>query len=584
MIPEGNKSKIEYSRALEDFRRARSKARLQHLWAAITGESLDLLRFDEITLKMHGLGLSSKGLHDIPIDAIVGSVNRYQDFDRNFLPLHDSDVERWANVKAVMTTPGSMGLPPIRVYKIGEVYFVLDGNHRVSIARQMGIDHVEAYVTEIKTRVPISQDDSPDEIILKAEYSDFLENTGINKILPDAEFLVTFPGQYLILEEHINVHRHFMGLEQQREIPWEEAVRHWYENVYQPVVEIIREQNFLMEFPKRTETDLYIWVLDHQSYLQEQLGWSIRPEKAASDLLRQNSRRFFRVIQRWFQKLHNAVFTGRAKSDFSSDEQRSDTGSIQQNLFADILVAISGKPDSWIALEQAVRIAEMEGSDVRGLVIKKGYEWVDQSNSDEDLQQAFSDRLERSGIRGNLVFAQGKIAETICERAKVNDLVTLKLKHPPSTNILARLKSGTRKIVRNSTRPLLFVRDELSEMNHILLAYDGSPKGMAALYIAAYLASRYNKHLSVLVVDDDEARGRQKLSEAKEYLGVHCVRRVYRKPNKRISIVIPQAAEEINADLIIMGGYGLSPLLEMIFGSTVDGVLRGTRVPVIVAQ
>ena len=240
MLTEGNKSKIEYSRALEDFRQARSKARLQHLLAAITGESLDLLRFDEITQKMHGLGLSSKGLHEIPIDAIVGSVNRYQDFDRNFLPLHDSDVERWANVKAAMTTPGSMGLPPILVYKIGEVYFVLDGNHRVSIARQMGIELIEAYVTEIKTRVPITQDDSPDDIILKAEYSDFLENTGIDKILPDVKFEVTFPGQYPILEEHIKVHRHFMGLEQQREIPWNEAVWHWYDNVYKTIIEIIR--------------------------------------------------------------------------------------------------------------------------------------------------------------------------------------------------------------------------------------------------------------------------------------------------------------------------------------------------------
>lgn len=583
-MPEGMNNKIEYSRALEDFRRARSKAIFQHLWAAITGESLDLLRFDEITQKMHRLGLSSKGIQEIPVDAIVGSVNRYQDFDRNFLPLRDSDVERWANVKTVMTSPGSVGLPPIMVYKIGEVYFVLDGNHRVSIARQMGIDHLEAYVTEIKTRVPISQYDSPDDIILKAEYSDFLESTGIDKILPDAVFKVTFLGQYPILEEHINVHRHYMGLEQQREITWHEAVRHWYERVYQPIVELIREQNFLMEFPKRTETDLYIWVLDHQSYLQEQLGWLIRPEKAASDLLHQQSGRFLKVIQRWFRNVGNRLSPRQANSGFIPDDQRSDNGNNHQTLFADILVAISGSPESWIALEQAVKIAEMEGSDVRGLVIKKAYEWVDRAISDEEIMHAFSERLERSGIRGNLVFAQGKIAETICERAWVNDLVALKLKHPPSTKIFARLKSGTRKIVRNSSKPLLFVRDELSEMNHIFLAYDGSSKGKAALYIAAYLASRYNKHLSVLVVDDDEERGQRRLSEAKEYLGVRCVNRIFRKPTRRTSNVILQAVEDVHADLIIMGGYGLSPLLEMVFGSTVDGVLRGTRVPVIIAQ
>lgn len=582
-MPEG-KSKIEYSKALEDFRRARSKARMQHLWAAVTGESLDLLRFDEITQKMHTVGLSSKGIKEIPVDAIVGSVNRYQDFDRNFLPLHDNDEERWANVKAVMTTPGSMGLPPIGVYKIGEVYFVMDGNHRVSIAKQMGIDHIEAYVTEIKTRVPISPEDSPDDIILKAEYSDFLENTGIDKIIPDAVFELTFPGQYPILEEHIHVHRHFMGLEQQREIAWEEGVWHWYEGVYLPVVEIIREQNFMKEFPSRTETDLYIWVLDHQSYLQEQLGWSIRPEKAASDLMGRQSRRILRVFQRWLRKVRKALLPGQTQDGLLPDEARPKHAVQQQNLFSDILVAISGSPDSWIALEQAVMISEMEGSDVRGLVINKPYDWVDRSLSDEDIKRAFSERLERSGIRGNLVFAQGNIAETICERAKVNDLVALKLNHPPSTNLFARLKSGMRKIVRRSTSPLLFVRDELSSMNHLLLAYDGSPKGMKALYIAAYLASRYNKQLSVLVADDDEEQGRQRLLEAKAYLGERCVSQIFRKPSKRTSSVVLQVVDEVKADLIIMGGYGLSPLLEMVFGSTVDGVLRGSRVPVIVAQ
>ncbi|MFU8826757.1 MAG: universal stress protein [Brevefilum sp.] len=582
-MPE-QKSKVEYSRALEDFRRARAKARLQHLWADFTGESLDLLRFDEITQKMHTHGLSSKGRQEIPVDAIVGSVNRYQDFDRNFLPLHDTDEERWANVKAAMTSPSSMGLPPIQVYKIGEAYFVLDGNHRVSIAKQMGIEQIEAYVTEIKTKIPLSPEDSPDDIILKAEYTNFLENTKIDEIIPDIEFKVTFPGQYFILEEHIKVHRHYMGLEQQREIPWEEAVWHWYEHVYIPIVDIIRQQNLLMEFPERTETDLYIWILDHQTYLQEQMGWSIRPEKAASDLLRHQGRKFFKGLQRWFRNVRLALFPRPEKSRIQPDKPHATIKDRRRKLFSDILVAISGSPETWIALEQAVRIAELEGSDVRGLVIKRPYERADRGISDEEVSQAFSERLAKSGIQGNLVFAHGKIAETICERARVNDLVSLKLKHPPSTNIFARIKSGMRTIVRNSTRPLLFVRDELSEMNHILLAYDGSPKGKAALYIAAYLSSRYDKQLSVLVIDNDEKRGEQKLSEAQDYLGVCCVNRIFRQPTLRTNIVILQVVEEINADLIIMGGYGLSPLFEMFFGSTVDGVLRGTRVPVIVSQ
>ncbi|MEA3327160.1 MAG: hypothetical protein U9R53_07600, partial [Chloroflexota bacterium] len=219
---------IEYNKALEDFKHERSKARLQHLWAALTGKSEELLQYDEITKNLRSSGSSSKGIKAIPVDAIVGSVNRYQDFDKNFLPLRDDDMQRWARVKSVMTSPGSPGLPPIQAYKIGESYFVLDGNHRVSVARQMEIEIIEAYVTEIRARVPLSPEDTPEDIILKQEYVDFLENTQFDKVVPDDNLLLTYPGQYETLKEHIRVHRHYMGNEQQREIPIQEATRHWY--------------------------------------------------------------------------------------------------------------------------------------------------------------------------------------------------------------------------------------------------------------------------------------------------------------------------------------------------------------------
>jgi len=241
-MPEGT-SLSEYRTALEDFRRARQKAEVQHLWASLTGRSDQLLEYDDITQKLHARGFSSKGVQEILVDAIVGSVNRFQDFNRDFMPLYDQDQERWARVKAAMTSPGSAGLPPIRVYKLGDAYFVLDGNHRVSIAREMGIATIEADVTEIRSRVPLSPDDSPSDLILKEEYVDFLEKTMADKIVSETEFILSFPGLYKTLEEHITVHRHYMGIEQSREIPWEEAVRDWYENVYLPIIKEIRDQD-----------------------------------------------------------------------------------------------------------------------------------------------------------------------------------------------------------------------------------------------------------------------------------------------------------------------------------------------------
>ena len=578
---DGN-SKIEYSKALEDFRHARAKARLQHLWASITGKSKDLLRYDEITRKMHATGLSSKGIHEIPVNAIVGSVNRYHDFDINFLPLLDEDIQRWAGVKTAMTSPGGAGLPPIRVYKIGSTYFVLDGNHRVSIARQMNIEKIEAYVTEIQTKVPLTPDDSPEDIILKEEYIEFLKETKFDKIVPEVGLVLTFPGQYRNLIEHIEVHRYYMGVEQSQEISWEEAVRHWYEYVYTPIGEVVRDQYILQEFPGRTETDLYIWVLDHQTFLEQELGWSIRPEKAATDFVNKYGKRLYRVLHRVGQKVLRILLPEQLE-DFSSPGAWHEQKKVdQQNLFSDILVAISGSADSWIALEQAIIIANLEGSIVRGLVVEGENE--EGLYKENDLAKVFEERLDQAGINGNLAFVKGKIADKVCERAIFNDLVVLRLSHPPTPNIINRLNSGLRLILRKSTRPILAVGYHVRPMQNLFLAYDGSPKGKEALFIAEYLSRRYDRPLTVLVVDSDKDHGQKLMTEAKNYLGNHCTNSVFRFPSERISQVILEVAEEQSADMILMGGYGLPPLLEILFGSTVDGVLRGTAIPVIICQ
>lgn len=575
-------SPLEYKKALEDFKQERTKARLQHLWASITGKHQVLLQFDEITRSLHSSGSSSKGVRDIPIDAIVGSVNRYRDFDKNFLPLRDDDMQRWARVKSAMTSPGSPGLSPIQVYQIGDSYFVLDGNHRVSVARQMDIEEIEAYVTEIQTRVSLSSEDTPEDLIIKQEYVGFLEDTQFDKVVPEVDLMLTFPGQYETLKEHIRVHRHYMGNEQQREIPIPEATRHWYDQVYSPIVGIIREQEILYEFPDRTETDLYIWLLDHQSYLQQELGWSIRPEKAATDLLDNRGKNFQKWIGRFRRRLL-AILLPKPLEDFTSPgEWRTQKGIGEQRLFSDILVAMSGQPESWIVLEQAIILAKMENAEVRGLIV------FDQTNRktiyESDLATAFSERLEQASIRGNLVFNEGQIAETICERAKVNDLVVLRLSYPPSSNVFSRFSSGMRLILRQSTRPVLIVKNQISAMNHILLAYDGSPKGKEALFITKYLASAHGKLTSVLVVEDDEVKGQQLLEKVEEEIGDCCEKFHLILNSGKASDVILDFARTQSVDMIIMGGYGFPPILELFFGSSVDSVLRGSRVPVLVCK
>ncbi len=580
MIPE--KSEIEYKRALDDFRRARSKAELQRLWSSITGKSIVLMPYDEISMKISTSGLSSKGLEEISIDSIIGSVNRYQDFNRDFLPLHDEDMQRWANVKAVMTSPGSAGLPPIRVYKLGDVYFVLDGNHRVSIAREMGIETIEAYVTEIRSRLKLTPEDSPEDIILKAEYAHFMDEMQIEGIIPKVELKVSFPGLTAILKEHIQVHRYYMSIEQKREIPLDEALRHWHKHVYLPVVNVIRSQEILQEFPGRTETDLYIWVLDHQTYMAEEYGWSIRPEKAASDLASNYGKRLIRKFNRAGRKLLAFLLPQQLESFSTPGEWHEKKNIEMTSLFSDILVAMSGSAESWLALEQAIIIAQMEHADVRGLVVKG--KQSDYGLNEEDLVKAFRDRLDQVGLSGNLVFSKGNISEMICEGARVNDLVIIKYSYPPSPNIISRFKSGINTIVRRCACPVLLVRNRVSPMNRLLVAYDGSPKGREALFVSSYLASHHGKTLTVLVVDEDEKQGQGLLKEAEAFLGDCSKQALFRQSDAPVSETILNVANEVSAELILIGGYGLPPIMEILFGSTVNGILRGTNLPILVCQ
>jgi hypothetical protein len=276
--------RANYQSAVQDFNEAHLKASMQEVLARLTGKTNELLSYDEVARKLKLHTRSDRGIRNIPIKAIIGSVGRYTDFTRSFLPRRESDRERWARVKAVMADPVGTGLPPIEVYQVGEAYFVLDGNHRVSIARQDGVKSIEAHIIEIKSDVPVTPDLQPDNLIIQSEYADFLEKTGIQDLRPNVDLSVTAPGQYQKLLEHIDIHRYFMGLDFQRDIPYSEAIAHWYDTVYLPYIEPIRERDLLRWFPGRTETDLYLWVSEHRAVLEKELDWSIRPETAIESL------------------------------------------------------------------------------------------------------------------------------------------------------------------------------------------------------------------------------------------------------------------------------------------------------------
>jgi hypothetical protein len=270
--------------AARHFTKARMAAFWQEVWAHLTGKSIDLLRFEEVKRRLRLHDERYLGLREIPLEKIVGSVGRYRDFTRTFLPRTNAVKSRWQRLDAMARGPE--GYPPIEVYKVGDAYFVIDGNHRVSVARQLGAKTIEAYVTELPTPVPIDENTTNEDLIKKEAYAEFLRRTRLETLRPGAEILLTEPDRYRQLLEHISVHRYFMGIDQNREVTWEEAVGSWYDNVYMPMVELIRAHNVLQYFPGRTEADLYAWLIKHQEALRLHHGGDyMTPEETVEDFL-----------------------------------------------------------------------------------------------------------------------------------------------------------------------------------------------------------------------------------------------------------------------------------------------------------
>ena len=164
-----------------------------------------------------------------------------------------------------------MSLPPVTLYKVGDAYFVLDGNHRISVAREHDVEYLDAEVFEAATRVPLSAEDfvDADNLEVLGEYAQFLERTKLDQLRPEQNIRFTIGGAYERLIEHIAVHRYFMGLDQKHAISEDAAVLDWYDTVYMPVIDAVREDDILKDFPSRTESDLYLWIIDHQHYLRE---------------------------------------------------------------------------------------------------------------------------------------------------------------------------------------------------------------------------------------------------------------------------------------------------------------------------
>lgn len=256
--------------AHSDFEKAHEQVFLNDMAAFLQGRANNLLSYEQVRELLPITGQVERGLQQVPIHAIRGSVDRYRDFDSEFLPRNLSTRARWERLDRA--TLAGQYIPPIQLYKVGDIYFVKDGNHRVSVARQQGAKDLEAEVIECTTNVPPRSDADLRDLIRLAELGRFLQQTNLDKLRPNAHIMFTSLGRYDELLEHISAHRWYLGIEYQRPVSWEEAVLSWYDTLYQPMAELIDGAGILRDFPGHTPADLYIWIMDHRYYLSLESG------------------------------------------------------------------------------------------------------------------------------------------------------------------------------------------------------------------------------------------------------------------------------------------------------------------------
>lgn len=305
-----------YLEGVGKFQGLRAKAFLSDMVSLLRGQSAELLSFEEVRARLRLREESYKGLQDIPLDKIVGSVGRHKDFTKRFLPKTDEMRERWGRVYAKVNS--MEGVPPIEVYQVGDVYFVRDGNHRVSVARELKAKTIEAHVTELPTSVAMDEGMTLEDLDVAAVYVSFLAETELKRTRPHHQSMqLRDPSGYTELFAHIYLHGQVMETLRGEPISTTEAAADWYDNIYRPAVTLIRKHNVLGlagdDKEKYSETALYIWMVKHIQTLRHQHGGDTASPKFSDALVDYLAEKKIAIPQDLIQEEDESVLLSRTQ-------------------------------------------------------------------------------------------------------------------------------------------------------------------------------------------------------------------------------------------------------------------------------
>ena len=574
---------ILINKAQNDFDRAKRAADWQYALGILTKKDYHLIDYNEIRSRLSDTCNLPIVQKEIPIESIVGSVSRNYDFTRTFLPKIAQDRERWVKVK--MANETSEGVPPIDVYQIGNVYFVLDGHHRVSVMKSYGAEYITANVRIINRDVPLLPSDSADEIIVKVERDSFIKKTKIDKLIPDVDFELKNPGEYIELLEHITVHRYFMGLDFKRDIDPDEAVLHWYENVYSPVVKIIRERNMLRGFPDKTETELYLWIENHKAELTKEFGEQLRTAAVAWNIqnqydIRKTSpwKKIWRKINIWLTP--NMADWGVRTGDWRKEFLQNDPFPFIRRM----MIAVADLETDKEYLRSAIHFSKKYGAWV-GIVhvVKRPTmlhsEWMDKYQAEIDSI------LMAEGVQGKFFPLYGNLTKILSERAFWSDISLFKLKYRPHLKKINFSEDGWNAIIMRIPGPICVIPDIIeAEIRQVVLAFSQSPKAREAMCFADVLSKSTGCKISVVISGKDETRRKSAYEEVQKYYIQQNVEAVYFNLDDEPENAILRTADQIHADLIVMGGFTRSLFQRIFRRSTIDKVFAATKKPVIICK
>ncbi|MFO7695856.1 MAG: universal stress protein [Anaerolineae bacterium] len=571
-------------RSQHEFTEILQRARWRRFLNRLLGREKALLPYEEVKQRIGLREQSYRGLQPVPLDRIVGSLGRSGDFDRIFRPIQRNLESKWVSVNSASSA--GVRLPPISLYRVGDAYFVVDGHNRVSVARQQGQAFIDAEVIEVSSRVPVTADLTLDDLDSLAAYRAFLDETRLDILRPEQSVRLSMPGDYTRLREHIRTHKYFVETETSRELTPDEAVAHWYDYVYVPVIQEIRHSEMLRDFAGLTEADLYLSVIERGYLMSQELGRTLAPWEIARDFCLQYGTGLRCAVRRFLRRVHGwivpRVLKGGPRAGAWRNERVEAAG--EERLFHEILVTLTGAPSGWQALQQAAKIARLEGGALRGLHVLSDGSQESRKHGQAVLEE-FLTRARDLGVPATGRMVQGEVVESILADARWSDLVVINQRREQGQVAERPLGTIFRAVTMRVARPILAVPGSaMPDLQRVVLAYDASVKSREALYVLRYMQSHWGVSAVILSVGEDGASDAD-LAAAEAYLreAGEIELKVCRETGP-VDEAILRVVEREDAQMLLMGSYGYAPLIKVFVGSTVDRVLRLAWFPVIICK